>query len=381
MAFAGWDERYPFRVGALAGVLMMVVLANAAGFGSLVQAKSVDHTPDITSDAYWDTHNIARVRVENVGRQPSGPETLTWSLVDPISEPSIAPTGTVPLSFLWYGMNADAPPEPRPGEEFVVYYAKQGPSAIAVTLLRPNTGGDQVLAALHKIEALRRGSGGHQAVGRAAFDSQLPVALYALNRLLNDDPRTIPTGYATHLLNLRDDSTRDPAVRIAASRLASRLTGTEGSDAEYQWLQTAILQEKGADWTAIAPFFRRLLEFPSKREATVDFATRIVAATAYLPATRIAAYSIFDDPILLRSDEPDAITDRVFTACLGMLADPAPMLRRAGAVLLYGISKKVAPPRNASYQALARQALTNAITNEKDPATLVQLERYAGKLP
>lgn len=190
-----------------------------------------------------------------------------------------------------------------------------------------------------------------------------------------------PTGYAAHFLKLRDYPTCDAAVRIGASRLACRLTGTEGSDAEYQWLQETILKSKAGEWTALAPDYRRLLEFPAKRDETADFGTHIVANATLLQATRIAAYSIFDDPALLRYDAPDATTDRVFSACQAMVSAADPMLRRAGAVLPYGISKKIQPPRDASYQALAKQALTKAIANEKDPATLVQSERYAGKLP
>lgn len=360
---------------------MTVVFASSIPFGLLARAKNIDFTPDITSDGYWDTHDIARVRVVKLGHDSTGRQTLKWSVIEIMSEDPMPPTRTIPLSFLWYGQDVEEAPEHIADEELVTYQAKSGPSPIVVTLLRSGTGGERVLAQLRRIAKLRRGIGGTQALREAPFDAEPPVAVYALKRLLTFAETEFPSGYADRLLALRGDATRYVDVRLLASRLANQLAGRRESDADYRWVQDEIRRQRTDDWTAIAPFFRRLLDFNDKRSTTADFATRLVSDPARSQAVRIAAYSIFDDARLFRYDAPDATSDEIFDACLGLLGDGDPVLRQAGAALLNIISSKIDTERRLPYQLRAKQGIRAALATEEDPATRFHLERVVSKLP
>lgn len=360
---------------------MMAVVTSALTFGSLAQAKSVDFTPDITSDSYWDTHHIARVRVVELGNDTTGRETLTWSVIETISETPLPSSQTVPLNFLWYGPDVEEPPKHVPNEELVIYHAKEGPSAIVVTLLRPGTGGERVLDQLRTIAGLRRDVGGPNALREAAFHAEPPVAHYALKRQVTKPEADVPPGYADRLLALRDEAARNVYVRLLASQLANNLADTPNSDAEYQWVQEAILRDPGADWKDVAPFFHRLLEFEGKRGDTADFTTREVGDPTQAQAIRIAGYSVFDDPKLFFYGAPDATSNQIFDACLAMLRDEDPVIRQAGAALLSNISSKIDPQRRTTYQDRGKKGLTTALATEQDPATRFHLERFVAMFP
>jgi hypothetical protein len=88
-------------------------------------------------------------------------------------------------------------------------------------------------------------------------------------------------------------------------------------------------------------------------------------------AVRIAAYSTFADPRLFNLSKPDEESNRIFEACIGMLRDPDPTIRMAGAQLLHNICHEV---RNRATDAAmvlkyldrAREAIDKSIKLEAD---------------
>jgi hypothetical protein len=91
---------------------------------------------------------------------------------------------------------------------------------------------------------------------------------------------------------------------------------------------------------------------------------------------RIAAYSTFDDPRLFSFDHPDADSQKIFDACIRMLKDPEPLMRGAGAALLYNISAKVDASNRPKYVEQAEVAIRSASAVESDPVTRQQMSHY-----
>jgi hypothetical protein len=83
-------------------VAMFSFSANGESAASLVCAKNIDYTPDVTSDQYWDTHHICVMRVTDIGKDSAGKELLTFAVTKQISEGPMEQAETVASSHLWF---------------------------------------------------------------------------------------------------------------------------------------------------------------------------------------------------------------------------------------------------------------------------------------
>ena len=345
---------------------------------SAAPSKSIDYTPDITSDPYWDNHKIGIVRITRIERDEHGRSLLTYTVTRQISSSPIANNKTVRSSDLWFGMHVD---EPRlaVNQELLLYEAMQGNDPIVASCL-DDTNREQV-AALLAIARLRADRGVTQSVLDSCFDGNEVTAQYSLRRLLGDFPFRAPAGYEARLLQLRDQPRRSAQTRLLADTLLEKLRGRpEASDAEYSWLKDAIIHTPAADWTALKPFVDRIVQFDQKRQETISFLTGIVRQQNAPLELRIAAYSTFDDPRMFHFDAPDPPSDLLFETSIRMLNDSDPTIRRAGAALLYNIAVRVALPHRSEYIQHAMQAIEAKRGGEADPTTRSQFEHFLNLL-
>jgi hypothetical protein len=354
----------------------LVLLCCAAA--GIAHAKSVDFTPDITSGDYWDTHHIAAMRVVAVQEDDGLPYSVTYQVETRISDGAIESIRTVPRSQLWFGPDEEAPPPIAVDDRFVIYYAREGRSAIAVTPLAPAANGARLLATLNHISHLRENSGDLQAYLDAVLAADPSVARYSLRHLLAQTPTPAANeDYIAKLIQLRNDDSRETQDRILAGRLANRLQGAgDGSDGEYAWLQTSLAGSPNKQWASLKPLVDRLLEFPKKRPETVAFLAQLATDSAVAQPIRIAAYGGFADSRLFYFDAPDAESGRIYQACLRMLSDPEPTMRRAGAALTHNITMSVNRMDQPGYLQQSKKALTEALSSETDELAKFHLNYF-----
>lgn len=356
---------------------MLSVSGNVESVPRLAWTKHIDHTPDITSDEYWDTHHIAVVRVTGIDKDVAGKDRVAHRVELKISEGPMEQTRMHPLSHLWFGLHIEEWPPVAINDTLVIYYAKEGPSAIVTAKLDTSPEESPLVNRLLRIASLRRNEGGLKALSEGVFDPDPPVALYCLKRLLKDSALEMPADYIARLQELRGEEGRQAQVRLLASKLANRLQGREAnSEEEYSWLRTAIAQSGQSDWTQLKPFVDRLLEFENKRSENIAFLAQLVRDAKKREAIRIAAYSAFEDPRLFRFSAPDTDSDKIFNACVEMLRDRKPLIRRAGAALLHNICVRPEPELKRRYMERAKTSIKAAGAVEKNGEVRYQLNNY-----
>ena len=339
--------------------------------------KDIDYTPDVTSDAYWDAHNIAIVRISEISNDDQGRSLITYTVRRSISDGGKPGTETVRSSHLWFGMDEE-PPRLAVNQELILYKSKQGQEPVVASLVHETN--RRQIAALLQIARLRTEAGPTQAILESAMDQDEVVSRYSLRRLLSNPPSQPPQGYVARLVQLRDQQSRPAVSRILSEELAEQLEGREKSDGEYSWLQDAIRQTPAADWTDIKPFVDRIVEFEGKRRDNVVFLTGLVKQQNAQRQRRIAAYSSFDDPRMFHAGAPDQLSDVIFDTCIQMLKDPDPVIRGAGAALLHKGAARIASPHRSTYVERAKQAIQSASEHEEDAGVRGQFTHYLSLL-
>jgi hypothetical protein len=357
------------NVFGLMPLLLVIAIPN--------HAKSVDYTPDVTSDAYWDSHHIGAVRVTAAGSDEQGRPYVTYQWETRLSDGPAEKTATVLVSRLWFGTDPDATPHVAVNDRLILFSPKGEPGAIVATRLDSGPQGTQTWNTLTQIASLRANRSDPSAYVQSALSTDSTVSRYALRSLLDDTGLQAQDGFRAELLQLRDGESRDTRVRVLANRLAAKLAGSSGpSVGEYVWLQDSLARSKIQDWNQLAPFVDRLLEFESQRPDLVTFFTQLATNPGATESARIAAYSTFEDPRMFHFDMPDALSGQIFQTSLQLLKDPEPAMRAAGAVLLHNIARRVTVGVRAEYLQNARAAIGEALAAESDDGARETLEFY-----
>jgi hypothetical protein len=360
------------RAGGLPGVITL--LFAAAG---QTQAKTIDYTPDVTSDAYWDTHQIGAVRVTAAGKDEQNREYIIYQLERQLSGQLLEQAGTAVVSHLWFGINAEEPPVIHVNDRLVLYIAKDGPAPLVAAKLDITSERSQVLDILVQISSLRANPGDLQGYMEGVFAGDPVLARYCLRHLLEQAALRASGTYVARLRQLRDEESRETKLRVLANRLAERLEGRpEYSDTEYSWLQASLARSKADQWTELRPFVDRLLEFEAKRPESVAFFARLATNPVSAQAVRIAAYSTFEDARMFHFEIPDALSEQVTETCIQMLKDRESAIRAAGAALLHNISMRLSPENKSRYVDRSRAAIRDALAGESDPAIQNRLRHY-----
>jgi hypothetical protein len=95
----------------------------------MIFAKNIDYTPDFTSEAYWDAHHIALVRIVAAEEQ-EGRLRITYRVEEQFSDGQMEPMRTAPIHHYWFGMHVLEPPPVSVGDRLVVIHRKEGPAPI-----------------------------------------------------------------------------------------------------------------------------------------------------------------------------------------------------------------------------------------------------------
>jgi len=365
-------------------VVMLSISENIVCAQASARSKNIDYTPDITSDAYWDTHHVCIVRVTETGRDEAGKERVTFEVTQWISERPGSHTRTVLLSHFWFGSDFDERPCIEKNDSLVVFIRKKGPSQIAAIKLDTPPHQSPLVRRLWRIAQLRANAGGIEALSEGVFDDDATVALYCLKRMSNRSPIDVDS-YVSRLRDLRTKETIDVHVRLLATALANKLEGEPAdADEEYSWLRASIARSKQADWRQLAPLVDRLLDFEKKRAENVSFLSRLVRDDKKTHAIRIAAYGAFDDPRLFDFSNPDDASERTFETCISILEDRDPEIRRAGAHLLQSICVRLgysaAPAVSRGYVDRAKARMAATISVEKDEVCLYHMKIHLERI-
>lgn len=339
-------------------------------------AKNIDYTPDITSGTYWDMHHIAAVRITALRMDDNGAELVTYQLERQFSQGLVETTGSAPASHFWFGRDPANRPELAAGDNLIIFLAKEEPAPIVAA--KAGDSDSSRLATLNRISALRENPGNLPAYLNAVLSSDPLVARYSLRYLLDQSASLQAAGdYVAKLAQLRDDTSRESQDRILAARLVARINGSdENSVDEYARLQAALVNSASTEWTELSPFVHRLIEFDNRRTETITRLTQLATNPAASPAVRIAAYNAFENPRLFRFESPDEDSSRIFQACVALLQDPDPAMRRAGAALLHNIAAGAKAAGVPDFVAASSHAIAEALAVETDGVTQHHLSRY-----
>jgi len=341
----------------------------------LVRAKNIDHTPDLASQEYWDTHYAGVVRATELDPDASGKLQLTWSLETPISDGSMELVKTLPASFLWFGAEPTQRPQLAAGDRLLVFYPKEGPPAVAAFKLDGDAANARLLRAAERVAALRGRN--TSALSEGVFDDDPRVSLYALRSLLAAPELRLPEAITQRLRRLRGQQAANGRVRVMANAVLNRLEGKEsGSSEEYAWLRNSISRWKGDNWLEAKPFVDRLLDFHGQRSETVNLLVRIVKDPQRPQALRIAAYGALEHPNLFHFEAPDETSDLIFATLTEMQKDADPLIRRAGSALVHNVTLQTRAPHRERYLDRARLALASAVATEKDDTARQQHQHY-----
>jgi hypothetical protein len=238
-----------------------------------------------------------------------------------------------------------------------------------------------LVRSLRKIQALRSGKGGAQALVDAALSSDETVSVYALKHALAQPQARKRPAFAAKLREVRSNAKRSPLVRVLASQLANKLDGKPSeSDTEYAWLTAALGKLRENEWTRLRPFTDRLMDFRSRRSQTAKLLVGIATNGRDPQPLRIGAYAAFDDPRLFNFAKPDAPSEEIFAGSTRMLQDKDELIRRAGVALLHNLSIQVAAPLRGQYVDRARKAIKARAGMERDPGVKFHCETYLAQL-
>jgi hypothetical protein len=230
------------------------------GAGPAVEAKFIDRSPDLLSDAYWDAHDVALVRtVYDKGAIRFEIQSVLWGSPAP---DSVRADRVQIVRFL----------RGEPGnwilagdQSYVAYIPRQEPAVVALESIDENA--SSRLSTLRTIADLHARPEGTR-LAAAAFSADPLVARYALGRLVREPVRA--AGFELgEIRRLRDDDGRIPEVRALAARLlAVREGGGVAFDREYDWIVAALLTAHPSDYREVGPLVDRLIDFDLHRIET-----------------------------------------------------------------------------------------------------------------
>jgi hypothetical protein len=357
------------------GVAMMLAFASIRSAALETRAKNIDYTPDITSDAYWEKHEVGLFRVIGFDTNAEGKEQVTLMLIRSFSGRPAEETKTVPLAHLWFGPLEGGVPLIEVNNLLIVHTSKAGPSPLVANVVAGDPDQSPLVKRLSRIADFRAARSAPAELLNGAFDRDRVIALYCLRRLLNHPPSSPPPDYIARLREQQGNATRDAQVRLMSNDLANMLEEKlPNSEEEYRWLQSAISQSRGLDWRQLRFLVERLLSLSRRRAQNQVFLCGLVKDTTREESIRVAAYSAFDD--LFDFAHPDAGSDRIFDTCVGMLKDRTSLMRRAGAALLFNLSGQIKSDTQYWYVNRAKSAITAALGREFDDVTRMQLQHY-----
>ncbi|HUY92482.1 MAG TPA: hypothetical protein VMV10_27310 [Pirellulales bacterium] len=355
----------------------MFTTLNTMFVGAECSAKSIDYTPDLTSDEYWDAHSICLMRVTDVPPAANGKETITLDVIARLSSQSCQELKSVTASSLWFGVDEAPRPQPlRTGDTVVMIRTISRVEPIVV--IKPAGAAEHtaLIARIKRIAALRRGEGGASEIREAAVDDDETVSRYALKRLLahKELAGEKESHYIERLRDAASDEGKPGTVRALCAQLMFYLQPSDGGSGEGDWLRRSIESATVADCVELRPLAWRALDLAEERLDNAAFFIRIATDKQARDEVRLAGFDAFDDERLFHPKHPDATSDAIFDACESLLRDRDARIRIAAAGCLAWICNRVGNPdeprRSAEYVrkyvTASKAALVDALTAEED---------------
>jgi GT2 family glycosyltransferase len=341
-----------------------------------VPAKYIDYTPDVTLDAFWQSHEVAIVRVTSLEGDPAEEAIIHTEVIRRLNSTTGGPEQSFSLREMWFSPDPEEREHVQAGDTLVLYIGPERP-IVAQRITTP-VEDSPLVQRLERIASLRLGEGGSDALREANLHPDPGVAQYALKRLIAHPEPEVSDAHLTQLRQVRDDEGNDSEVRLLAEDLILQREGRgPASDEAYQWLQTAITQSTATDWTQITPFVRKLVTIDARRAETVRFLVGLATDEQARETVRIAAYSGFESLVY---DAPPPEAEEIIQACFQMLRSESSVIRRAGATLLYNFSVRGGPGPLEGLSERAAGAIRSAQEAEADDQVRFHLERVSEML-
>jgi glycosyltransferase involved in cell wall biosynthesis len=336
-----------------------------------VPAKYIGYTPDITSDDFWDSHEVSVVLVDAVEGDRIEEGTIRTHVVRRLNARASRDEETYELPDLWFSPDPEERLTVQAGDTLVLYIGPTRP--IVAERITPPVEESPLVRQLEQIVSLRRGEGGTDALRDASLHADPGVARYSLKRLIADPQIQVADTHIAQVRQARDDESGDPLVRLLAADLMFQREGkTPESDEPYQWLQDAVAQSTAPDWTAIEPFVRRLVSIDRRRGETAAFLSRLATDEQVGEPVRIAAYSGLE-PLVYEVSPQES--EQIVDACFQMLHSANATIRQAGAHLLYNFSVRGGPGPLEGLATRVTEALRSAQREEADEQVRARFER------
>lgn len=341
-----------------------------------IPAKYIDYTPDVTSDDFWDAHEVSVVRVESVEGDPAEDGRIRTHVIRRLNARASRLEESYALRDMWFTPGPRERLRVQAGDTLVLYLGPKPP--IVARRITPPVEESALVQRLERIASLRRGEGGEEALRESTLHEDPAVAQYALKRLLESPQIAVPDARLTQLRQARDEESTDAVTRLLTAELAFRHAGKDfESDEAYQWLQDSVTNTTASDWTQIAPFVRRLVGIDRRRGEAVAFLTKLAMDEDAREPVRIAAYGGFE-PLIYDVSPQEA--EQIIDACLQMLHSQNATIREAGATLLRNFGVRGGPGPLEGLAPRAAEALRSAQQGEADDEVRNRLEWLAEQL-
>jgi hypothetical protein len=369
VAFPAGSWQVPGSPAAFNVDVVPTVTNHSSPFLRWIPAKYIDYTPDITSEDFWRSHEVEIVRVVGIDGDAAGEGQIRVQVIQRLNSAATEPEQTFAFRDLWFSPDPEDRMKVQAGDTLVLYIGADRP--IVAQRLTSAAEESSVVQRLERISQLSAGE--TDALSEAALHPDPWVAQYTLKRLIADPETAVSDPGLTQLRQTRDDQDTDPQVRLLAAALSFQREGKSfDSDDGYKWLQTSIAHSTLNDWTQIAPFVRKLTGIEARRSETIPFLVGLATDEQAPESVRIAAYSGFE-ALIYDAAPPEA--EEIIQACLQLLHSQNPVIRRAGASLLYNFSVRGGRGPLDGLSARALSAIRAAHDSEPDEQVRSHLQR------
>ena len=341
-----------------------------------VPAKNINYMPDVTSDDFWDSYEVAVVRVVEVEGDPAEDGRIRTDVLRRLNARANQLEETYDLLDIWFSPDPIERLSVQTGDTLVLYIGPERP-IVAQRLTAP-VEESPLVARLEQIASLRLGERGADTLREASLHPDPGVAQYSLKQLIAAPHVPVPDTHLAQLRQTRDGEDADPVVRLLAADVTFQREGKGGdSDEEYQWLHDAVAQSTVGDWTQVSPFVRRLVGIVRRRGDTTAFLTGLATDEQAREPVRIAAYSGFESLVEGASAQESG---QIVDACFQMLHSQNPLVRQAGATLLYNLSVRGGPGPLDGLATRAEDAVRRAQSDEANDQVRGRLAWLTEKL-
>jgi hypothetical protein len=396
-------------------IMLSTLFGATAPASTIVPTTTREPPPDVTVGYFWQDRVVYLAELTDVGvlnstlmlgggksMPVSFPTTISYKITEVIAGKPSAKTKTLATSK-WYFWVQD-PQKPyltslHPGDTVIVFEAKTDPTPLprnqapdlkeffirvldqrGITVVKPvnSPANDPLVQSARQIAAILATDNLEKLLEGAIGDDDLTAKVCLQLFLKLPETPTIPGNYTKKLTAIANDTKREANLRLLASQGAAKLANVSDPTVEFAWLKNAITADTSNNDAQLRPWVQRLLVLTDQRNQTVDFLADILsAAKANVLWSLVASY--LDDPQLFNYKNPDMVSEKIFSAYLGLLKDSRAPVQTQAAMRLVEITSRLAtsaPTQRAAFQQRAVQAIQDAYDKGKNPQLYNKLQDF-----